>query len=141
MVSRVQRYFLELKDFSNTIDLNLPANYQILLDDKNDFQLNKFFYKQIGLDHYWRDRLLWSDKEWIKYVTNKNLETHVLKKGDDLIGYYEQEFHPATNEVELINLGVLREFRGLKLGATLVNHAIEVHPERTQGECGFTLAA
>ena len=49
MVSRVQRYFLELKDFSNTIDLNLPANYQILLDDKNDFQLNKFFYKQIGL--------------------------------------------------------------------------------------------
>ena len=114
MVSRVQRYFLELKDFSNTIDLNLPVNYQILLDDKNDYQLNKFFYKQIGLDHYWRDRLLWSDKEWIKYVTNKNLETHVLKKGDDLIGYYEQEFHPSTNEVELINLGVLKEFRGLK---------------------------
>ena len=114
MVSRVQRYFLELKDFSNTIDLNLPANYQILLDDKNDYQLNKFFYKQIGLDHYWRDRLLWSDKEWIKYVTNKNLETHVLKKGDALIGYYEQEYHPGSNEVELINMGVLKEFRGLK---------------------------
>ena len=50
---------------------------KILLDDKNDYQLNKFFYKQIGLDHYWRDRLLWSDKEWIKYVTNKNLETEI----------------------------------------------------------------
>ena len=46
MVSRVQRFFLELKDFSNTIDLNLPENYQIILDDKNDFHLNKFFYKQ-----------------------------------------------------------------------------------------------
>ena len=133
MVSRVQRYFLELKDFSNTIDLNLPANYQILLYDKNDFQLYKFFYKQIVLAHYWRDRLLWSDKEWIKYVTNKNLETHVLKKGDDLIGYYEQEFHPATNEVELINLGVLKEFRGLKLGATLVNHAIASASRKNPG--------
>ena len=27
MVSRVKRYFLEIKDFSNTIDLNLPENY------------------------------------------------------------------------------------------------------------------
>ena len=124
MVSRVKRYFLEIKDFSNTIDLNLPENYKIILDDKNDFQLNKFFYKQIGLDHYWRDRLLWSDKEWIKYVSNINLETHVLKKGEDLVGYYEQEYHPDVNEVELINMGVLKKFRGLKLGSTLVNHAI-----------------
>ena len=51
MVSRVKRYFLEIKNFSNIIDLNLPENYKIILDDKNDFQLNKFFYKQIGLDH------------------------------------------------------------------------------------------
>ena len=45
MVSRVQRYFLELKDFSNTIDLNLPANYQILLDacpEKYKSRVNKF---------------------------------------------------------------------------------------------------
>ena len=133
MVSRVKRYFLEIKDFSNTIDLKLPENYKIILDDKNDFQLNKFFYKQIGLDHYWRDRLLWSDKEWIKYVTNKNLETHVLKKGEDLVGYYEQEYHPGSNEVELINLGVLKEFRGLKLGSTLVNHAIASASRKNPG--------
>ena len=64
----------------------------------------------------------------------KNLETHVLKKGEDLVGYYEQEYHPGSNEVELINLGVLKEFRGLKLGSTLVNHAIasasRKNPER-----------
>ena len=34
MVSRVKRYFLEIKDFSNTVDLNLPENYKIVLDDK-----------------------------------------------------------------------------------------------------------
>ena len=74
MISRVKRYFLEIKDFSNPIELNIPNNYQIILDDKKDFELNKFFYKQIGVDHYWRDRLIWSDKEWLKYAENKNLE-------------------------------------------------------------------
>ena len=60
--------------------------------------------------------------------------TDVLKKGEDLVGYYEQEYHPGSNEVELINLGVLKEFRGLKLGSSLVNHAIasasRKNPER-----------
>tara|TARA_B100000767_G_scaffold196126_1_gene183117 strand:- start:700 stop:1206 length:507 start_codon:yes stop_codon:yes gene_type:complete len=124
MISRVQRYFLEIKSFTKPIELNLPKNHQIILDNKRDIALNKFFYKQIGIDHYWRDRLLWSDKEWLKYVINKNLETHILKKGDDLIGYYEQEYHPNSNEVELINMGVLKEYRGLKLGSTLLNHAL-----------------
>ena len=40
MVSRVKRYFLEIKDFSNPIELNIPENYQIILDDKKDFELN-----------------------------------------------------------------------------------------------------
>ena len=44
MVSRVKRYFLEIKDFSKTIDLNLPENYKIVLDNKDNFHLNKFFY-------------------------------------------------------------------------------------------------
>ena len=124
MVSRVRRYFLEIKNFDKPIDLNLPEDYKIVLDDKKDFQLNKFFYKQIGIDHYWRDRLLWSDREWLNYVKNKNLETHILKKNDNLVGYYEQEFHFSSNEVELINMGILKDFRGLKLGSILLSHAI-----------------
>ena len=31
MISRVKRYFLEIKDFSNTIDLNLPENYKTVI--------------------------------------------------------------------------------------------------------------
>ena len=124
MIYRVKRYFLEIKDFSNPIELNIPENYQIILDDKKNFELNKFFYKQIGVDHFWRDRLIWSDKEWLKYAENKNLETHILKKGEDLVGFYEQEYHSTPNEVELINMGILKEFRGLKLGSILLNHAI-----------------
>ena len=68
--------------------------------------------------------MLWSDKEWQQYVLNSNLETHILKKENDLIGYYEQEYHPNSSEIELINMGILKEFRGLKLGSTLLNHAM-----------------
>ena len=124
MISKVQRYFLEIKDFSKSTELNIPKHYKITLDDKKNFELNKFFYKQIGIDHYWRDRLIWSDKEWLKYIANKNLETYILKKGKNLVGFYEQEYHVSLNEVELINMGILKDFRGLKLGSKLLNHAI-----------------
>ena len=39
MISRVKRYFLEIKDFSNPIELNIPQDYQIILDEKKDFKL------------------------------------------------------------------------------------------------------
>ena len=124
MKSRIKRYFLEIKKFSDLNELNIPEHYQIVLDNKKNFQLNKFFYKQIGIDHFWRDRLIWSDKIWSKYVENKNLETYILKKDENLVGFYEQEYHQDSNEVELINMGILKDFRGLKLGSLLLNHAI-----------------
>ena len=40
MVSRIKRYFLENRDFSKTFDLNLPENFKIILDDKDNFHLN-----------------------------------------------------------------------------------------------------
>ena len=98
------------------------------MDEKKDFQLNKYFYKQIGADHYWRDRLTWSEKEWFKYVQNKKSRNPYFnnrQKGQRRFsGIYEQEYHPDSNEVELINMGILKEFRGLKLGSMLLNHAI-----------------
>ena len=41
MISRVKRYFLEIKDFSNTTNLNLPENYKIILDDNALFRHEK----------------------------------------------------------------------------------------------------
>ena len=122
---KVKRYFLELKfkDCSN-FKTNIPKNFEIEVDNKKNFQINKFFYRQIGIDHFWRDRLIWSDKEWNNYVKNKNLETWVLKNKDELVGFYELEHHLSSNEVELINMGVLKEYRGKKLGSNLLLHSI-----------------
>ena len=33
MISRVQRYFLEIKNFTSPIELNLPESHKIILDD------------------------------------------------------------------------------------------------------------
>jgi ribosomal protein S18 acetylase RimI-like enzyme len=123
---KVQRYFLELKlvDKKDS-NFNLSHKIEIILEEKRDFNINKFFYKQVGADHFWRDRLVWSDKKWGKYVSNKNLETWIMKKDNKFIGFYEKEFHPSKNEIELINMGILKEHRGKKFGSALLTHAIQ----------------
>lgn len=122
---KVKRFFLEVKKIDHKIiDLNLPTDIKIVLEQNKDFKINKFFYKQVGMDHYWRDRLVWSDKEWNNYLKNINLETWLIKSNNKLIGFYETEFHPKSNEVELINMGILKEFRGKKYGSKLLVHAM-----------------
>jgi len=123
---KVQRFFLELKKYSNTVKhLSFPKNVKILLETKKDFNINKFFYRQIGKDHFWRDRLLWSDREWENYINNKNLETGIMKINSNLIGFYEQEYHKKKNEMELIQMGVLQEHQGKKLGSFLLDYIIQ----------------
>lgn len=122
---KVQRFFLEIqKDNKKKTKLNIPKNIEIYTDKSKDINLNKFFYRQIGIDHFWRDRLIWSDNEWTKYVNNKNLETGIIKIDKDLAGFYELEFHYLKNEIELIQMGILKEFQGKKLGSLLLNYVI-----------------
>ena len=122
---KVQRFFLELKkDRKTNLSIISPKNIKILPDAKKDININKFFYRQVGKDHFWRDRLLWSDKEWSKYINNKSLEIGIMKLDDELIGFYEQEFHESKNEIELIQMGVLKEYQGKKFGSLLLKHII-----------------
>jgi len=123
---KVQRFFLELKKNKKLNQkINFPQDTKISLESKKDININKFFYRQIGKDHFWRDRLLWSDKEWIKYLDNKNLEIGIMKIKDELVGFYEQEFHRDKNEMELIQMGILKEYQGKKLGSFLLKYIIQ----------------
>mgnify|MGYP006142983609 CR=1 FL=1 len=122
---KVQRFFLEIKkNNKKKTKFNVPKNIEIYTDKSKDINLNKFFYRQIGIDHFWRDRLLWSDKEWHKYVDNINLDTGILKIKNELIGFYEQEFHVEKNEIELIQMGILKEYQGKKFGSFLLEYII-----------------
>ena len=100
-------------------------DYSLNLLDPIDFQLNKFFYKNVGKDHKWIDRLVWSDTQWIDYVSNKNLRTFIFKKKDDLVGFFELIFNPEKKEIEIAYFGLLEEYRNKKLGSYLLSQAIK----------------
>jgi len=123
---KVERNYLEInfiKDLKETS--NFPENHSINLVDPVDFQLNKFFYKNIGKNHHWVDRLVWTEKQWINYVSDKNVKTYVLKNEKDLAGYFELILHQEKNEVEIAYLGLLKEYQNKKLGSYLLSAAIK----------------
>ena len=103
-----------------------PSNeYIVELIDPPNFQLNKFFYKNIGKNHRWVDRLVWNEKDWIKYTSNENVKTYILKKKGDLVGYFELLYHVEKNETEIAYFGLLEEFQNKKLGSFLLSDAIK----------------
>jgi len=123
---KVQRFFLEIKKEKKPKQkIIFPKNFQISLENEKDININKFFYRQVGKEHFWRDRLLWSDKKWKKYLDNINLEIFIMKIDDDPVGFYEQEYHKGKNEMELIQMGVLKEHQGKKLGSFLLKYIIQ----------------
>ena len=126
MNKKVERNYLEINSVE---DLNEPksSNREISIDllEPVDFQLNKFFYKNIGRDHNWVDRLVWSEKQWINYVTDKKVKTYIFKYKDDLAGYFELILNEEINEVEIAYLGLLKEYHNKKLGSYLLSSAIK----------------
>ena len=126
MSNKVERNYLEIKSLKDLKDSKTLINeHYIKLVDPVDFQLNKFFYKNIGKDHRWLDRLVWSDKQWIEYTSNKNVKTYVFKFKEDLAGFFELITHFEKKEVEIAYFGLLEEFQNKKLGSYLLSQAIQ----------------
>ena len=42
-------------------------------------EINKFFYKNIGKKHNWIDRLVWTETQWIDYVSSEKVKTYIFK--------------------------------------------------------------
>ena len=126
MNTKVERNYLEINSVD---DLNEPtSSYEeisIHLLEPIDFQLNKFFYKNIGEDHNWVDRLVWTDKQWTNYVSDEKVKTYILKYKDDLAGYFELIINKEINEVEIAYLGLLKEYHNRKIGSYLLSSAIK----------------
>ena len=126
MTLEVQRNYLEInsiKDLNDAIEPN--DDFSLNLLKPINFQLNKFFYKNIGKKHKWVDRLVWTEAQWIDYVSNKNVKTYVFKFKDDLAGFFELILHGEKKEVEIAYFGLLEEFQNKKLGSYLLSQAIK----------------
>ena len=126
MKKEIKRNYLEIKSLNELAEVSKSLDaYSINFLDPPNFQLNKFFYKNIGKDHHWVDRLVWSEKEWIDYVSNEKVSTYILRKEKDVCGYFELIFHKDKNEFEIAYFGLLKEYHNKKLGSFLLSFAIK----------------
>tara|TARA_Y100000816_G_scaffold237079_1_gene183000 strand:+ start:231 stop:734 length:504 start_codon:yes stop_codon:yes gene_type:complete len=124
---KIERNYLEINSLNQLNDSkNHPKNFNIHLVKPTDFQLNKFFYKNIGKNHHWVDRLIWTENQWIEYTSSKEVETYVLKNNNDLAGFFEIISHSKENEVEIAYLGLLKEYQNQNLGSFLLSSAIKI---------------
>ena len=125
MTETISRNYLEIKSIKDFKEVKKPQkDYTIKLVDPKDFQLNKFFYKNIGKNCQWVDRLIWTDLDWTKYITNEKLSTYILKNKNEIAGYFELLFDKDTKEAEIVYFGILEEYFGKKLGGYLLSTAI-----------------
>ena len=125
MKKEIERNYLEINSLEDLNETNiLSEDYSIKLVEPRDFQLNKFFYKNVGKNHHWIDRLIWTDQQWSNYTSDDKVKTYILKNKDDLAGYFELIFHKDKKEVEIAYLGLLEEYYNKKLGSYLLSAAI-----------------
>tara|TARA_B100000530_G_scaffold139215_1_gene87211 strand:- start:139 stop:648 length:510 start_codon:yes stop_codon:yes gene_type:complete len=124
--SQVKRNYLEINSINELIEKEKPLNNLFLFKvDPPDFQLNKFFYKEVGKKHRWADRLIWTDKTWNNYLNKNGVNTYILKHEQDLVGYFEQNYYKNESNCEIAYFGILEEYIGKKLGGYLLSEAIK----------------
>jgi ribosomal protein S18 acetylase RimI-like enzyme len=125
------RNYLEIRSFKDFEEVKKPAeDYSVELANPKDFQLNKFFYKNIGKNCQWVDRLVWTNMDWSNYLSNDKLSTYILRNKDEMAGYFELLVNKDTKDAEIAYFGILEEYFGKKLGGYLLSEAIR---------CSFSL--
>ena len=126
MSKKIERNYLEINSLNDLKETRLTQNgFSFEKVEPENFKINKFFYKNVGKKHHWVDRLVWTDKNWIDYTTDNKVKTFIVKKHDDLVGYFELIFHAEQNEVEIAYLGLLEEYHNKKIGSFLLSTAIK----------------
>jgi len=126
VTQEVKRNYLEINSLKDLKEVQKPSSdYSLKLLDPVNFQLNKFFYKNVGKKYKWIDRLVWEESKWIEYVSNKNVKTYIFKKGNDLVGFFELLEHTEKKEIEIAYFGLLEEYFNKKLGSYLLSMAIK----------------
>jgi GNAT superfamily N-acetyltransferase len=89
-----------------------------------DYRINRSFYSLVGGDWNWKDKLTWTDQQWISYAEADNLKTYIAYHNENNAGYYELQTQSEDN-VEIAYFGLVPEYIGKGFGGFLLSHAIE----------------
>jgi ribosomal protein S18 acetylase RimI-like enzyme len=126
VIQKIKRNYLEINSIKDLNEAKKPeGEYSLNLLEPTNFQLNKFFYKNIGKKHQWVDRLIWTETQWINYVSSENVKTYILKNKDDLVGFFELIFYLEKKEIEIAYFGIIEEFQNKKIGSYLLSETIK----------------
>jgi ribosomal protein S18 acetylase RimI-like enzyme len=95
--------------------------------------LNLFFYAEIGRDHHWVDRLVWSPRQWQAYAERPSLETWLVHDRGTPAGYAE------LDGTHIAMFGILPAMQGRGLGGHLLTVVTRRGWERTAAGGQVTL--
>lgn len=89
-------------------------------------ELSRFFYREVGGDWYWLDRLGWTYDQWVAWVTAPGHELWSAWMDGIPAGYVELDRSSGgPGSVEIAYFGLLPAFTGQGLGGWLLTRAIE----------------
>ena len=89
------------------------------------WQLNRFLYLAVGESCGWNSKSNWSEDQWRNYADSKKLRTVVAYFDGIPIGYFELNEN-GIQEIEIVCLGLIPEYRGQGLGGVLLSAALKV---------------
>ena len=87
-------------------------------------ELSRFFYRSVGGDWYWLDRIGWTHDQWVAWVSAPGYELWTCWVDGVPAGYVELD-RADDGDVEIAYFGLLPDFAGLGLGGWLLTKATE----------------
>jgi ribosomal protein S18 acetylase RimI-like enzyme len=121
----IDRFYLHLLSTRDLIKSDCKEkNLEVVLEKKPTIDFCKFLYKEVGRDFFWRDRLKWSDQDWLNCISNDFFKLYILKQNNNLTGYYELLYDPKVPSMEISYFGIFKEFFGKRIGGHLLTDAI-----------------
>jgi GNAT superfamily N-acetyltransferase len=88
-------------------------------------EIAHFFYRAIGADWGWYDRVDWTEARWHEHAHRPDLAIWIATYKGCPTGYVEFIHHPG-NEIEIRSLGLLPTFLGRGLGQELLTDTLEI---------------
>jgi len=113
--------YLEITEEEQFIPSKVATN--LSLKPTDDAAINTRFYREVGGNWQWVDRLNWTDNQWDEWVSRENLRTWVAYLGAKEAGYVEMEIQEGGN-IEIVYFGLLPLMIGKGIGGGMLSLAV-----------------
>ena len=126
-VREVRITHLEMTDPAELVAARAPrAEVSLVRAGRPAPELSRYFYRAVGGDWYWLDRVDWTYDQWLAWVSAPGHELWYAVVDGVPAGYVElYRASGGPGSVEIAYFGLLPAYAGLGLGGWLLTRAIE----------------